>query len=117
MKTIKPYYDDLLKLYCSCVGCEDKMIVSVEKKFYDNDDPFCFEIQYSDPANLWQKIKRAWRYIRGWKEPELTYDCILLNSEQVEELSKVLYRRVKAYRKKMGTYYKGPKEKEVIKNA
>jgi len=109
MKTIKPYYDDLLELYCSCAGCEDKMVVRVDKKFYENDDVFYFEIQYSDPANLWQRVKRCWQYIKGWKTPELSFDEILLNAEQAEELSKVLYRRVKAYRKKIGTYYKGPK--------
>jgi hypothetical protein len=114
MKTVEPYWDGLLELYCSCAGCLDKMIVKVNKDC-DSEDTFYFEIRYADKPNLWQRLRRCWQYVKGWKTLEISFDEILLNAGQAEELSKVLYRRVKAYRKKMGTYYRGTKEKGKIR--
>ena len=98
-KTVKSFWDDLITLFCSCPGCEDKLVVTAEKKFYTNVDNFYFEIVYEDPTNLWQRIKTAWRYIRGHREPNLSYDEILLDTEQAEELAKALIKRVNQYRK------------------
>ncbi|MCK4359404.1 MAG: hypothetical protein KAW92_11825 [Candidatus Cloacimonetes bacterium] len=111
-KVVDPDFDHLMTLYCSCPGCEDKLIIKVFKKHYTNDDIFFFEIVYDDPPNLWQRIKRAWKYIRGWKQPELSYDSIMLNVEQAEELSKALYKRTKKWRKETKAFYKRKKEKE-----
>lgn len=98
-KVVKSYWDDLITLFCSCPGCEDKLVVTAEKKFYSNVDNFYFEIVYADPCNLWQRIKTAWRYIRGHRESNLSYDVILLDTEQAEELAKALVKRVNQYRK------------------
>ena len=98
-KIVKSYWDELITLYCSCPGCEDKLVVTAEKKFYTNIDNFYFEIVYADPTNLWQRVKIAWRYIRGWREPQLSYDSLLLDTDQAEELAKALIERVNQYKK------------------
>lgn len=111
-KVVDAHYDHLMTLYCSCPGCEDKLVVQVFKKDYMNDAPFFFQIVYDPPVNLWQRIRNAWKYIRGWKEPELSYDCIMLDAEQIEELSEALYKRIKEWRKETKKFCKGKKEKE-----
>lgn len=111
-KVVDAHFDHCMTLYCSCPGCEDKLVVQVFKKLYMNDDIFFFEIVYDPPVNLWQRIIRAWKYIRGWKQPELSYDSIILSVEQVEELSEALYKRTKKWRKETKEFYKGKKEKE-----
>lgn len=114
MKKITPYFDDFAELLCKCPGCDDKLVIRVDKDKYihGGNYSFYFEIQYDEPANLWQRILRAWSYIKGWRMPELSYDEIILDVGQVEELSKMLYKRVKKYRKAKGTCYKGSKNKE-----
>ena len=111
-KTVKAHYDHCITLYCSCPGCEDKLVVEVFKQHFVNDDPFMFKIIYDDPPNLWQRIKNAWGYIKGWKRLELSYDSIMLSVEQAEELSKVLYKRTKEWRKETKAFDKGKKEKD-----
>jgi len=96
-KTIKPYYDDWMELYCSSTGCEDKLVVSIDKDMPINDDAFWFEIRYCDPCNLWQRMKRAFSYIKGWKEPEIAYDGIFLNDDQIKEMCQTLMVRVEKH--------------------
>jgi len=98
MKTVKADTEGVIKLYCSCVGCEDKLIVEVFKEFH-YEDTFIFDIQYDDPPNLWQRIKRAFDYIKGYKVEELSYDCILINADQAKELAKCLLQRIEEYKK------------------
>lgn len=100
-KVVKAYCDDLITLYCSCPGCEDKLVVTAEKKFYTNVDNFYFDIVYTDPPNLWQRIKKAWRFIRGWREPQLSYDALLVDTDQAEELAKALMERVNQYKEEL----------------
>jgi len=97
-KVVKSFWDELITIFCSCPGCEDKLVVTAEKKFYNNDN-FYFEIVYEDPCNLWQRIKTAWRYIRGYRELNLSFDALLLDTEQAEELAKALIERVNQYKK------------------
>lgn len=98
MKTVKAYQDDLIEIYCSCPGCEDKLIVTAFKKKFFNDDPFAFHIKYENQLNFWQRIRRAFDFIKGYKAEEISYDCILMNTDQAEELAKCLLQRVEEYR-------------------
>lgn len=103
MKEIRPFDENLATLYCSCPGCKDKLIIRAFKEFIrrdsDNQD-FFFEIQYEDPPNLWQRIKRAWDYIKGYKLLWLSHDEILLSTSQIEEMIDVLNKKVEEIRKK-----------------
>lgn len=93
--TISPHWHHLTEIYCSCIGCDDKLVVTTdwdyeEHRFRftttDESAQFYFKIVYSDPPNLWQRIRSAWFYLWGYKTNILNHDDIMINMHQMKRL-------------------------------
>ena len=95
MKTVKPFYEDLIELWCAC-GFEDaKMKITVEKKPAFSGEVFYVEIQDKKTMSFRQRLVQAWRYICGSPKTEINCNSLLLDVDQVEEMVQILQKRLK----------------------
>jgi len=124
MKIIKSFWEDLIEVWCSAIGCEDKLIIRIDKDYkkyaklrlpLPSEESFYFEMKYDEDRSLRTRIKKAWNYVRYNKR----WDMILFNTYQVKEMAEILLRKIEeieeAYKEKLPpSKPEFPKYKEII---
>lgn len=97
MKTIDAYWEEILRLNCSCLGGRDFIEIHRDKSFLDNSDNVVYYIKFIDEA-MWDfktRLRTLKEYRKYWKEfidgNHQTHNGIYLDINQLSELYSILY--------------------------